>query len=166
MKGCTVYFRDEAIYVLCQSETVFGIWISCEPMFKLSKNEASNTLGETVLKTLQFSQSKIPQPDNLETVTKVFLKFTGFKNWRAFSKRASTVFVKYDGAQVEVTPYIADGRGNFEPLLEKVVKCPPNPEAVEELLYSKFQDTLKNHYRENKIDSYQFTMKLHFIFDR
>jgi len=24
MKGCTVYFRDEAIYVLCQSETVFG----------------------------------------------------------------------------------------------------------------------------------------------
>jgi hypothetical protein len=109
-------------------------------MFKLSQNEVSSVLGETVLKTLQFSQSKVPQPNDLRTVTKEFLTFAGFKNWSAFSKGASTVFVKYDAVEVEITPYIADRRGNFEPLLEKVVRFPPNPETLGELIFTLFAE--------------------------
>ncbi len=140
MKMCGIYFRDRTIYLFCQSETVFGVWIACEPMLKISRNITHSLLGEAVINTLDFSQSRIPHPDNLQPTDMEFLKFIGFKRWRAFARKAFCISVTFDGTDVEVTPYAPDRRGNFFPLLDKAVKCALKPEEVGNLLFSLFPE--------------------------
>jgi len=149
MKRCHIYLRDEVTYLFCQSETVFGIWIGCEPMCKLSRDTTSRSLGETVLNTLQFSQTKIPHPNNLQNVTEGFLNFTGFKSWRAFSKKAFSISVVFNEVDVEITPETLDKRGNFEPLSDQAVKCIPQAEEVGKLILN-FYAKLKHKNNNEK----------------
>ncbi|MDK3155100.1 hypothetical protein QPK87_00665 [Kamptonema cortianum] len=103
-------------------------------MFKLSRNTTSQSLGEAVLNTLQFSQTKIPHPNNLQFITEELLNFTGFKSWRTFSKKASSISVVFNEVDVEITPETPDSRGNFEPLSDRAVKCIPQAEEVGKLI--------------------------------
>ncbi|MEA5470218.1 hypothetical protein [Spirulina sp. 06S082] len=136
MKGCQIYFNKKAIYLICQSRTVFGIWIACEPVFTLNSETKSHELGIKVLEILEFSKDQIPHDsDRLIVLPKSALKATGFKSWKMIEKNSSLVFVTSNDIEVEITPYVvSEDKQGFEPLIKKVLKCNIEANKIGELL--------------------------------
>jgi hypothetical protein len=80
--------------------------------------------------TPQSEQEGVSMPDNLNTVTKGFLQFVGFKSWNAFAKGALSLGVHRNGEEIEITPYASAYRGAFIPIPDKTVKCQPQAKEV------------------------------------
>jgi hypothetical protein len=79
-------------------------------------------IGRAVMDALEMFRADVPFPDDYEKAANEVLKDTGFKTWRSFSKDAQRVDVRSVGAEVVVTPTVADTRGGYADLAEKSVK--------------------------------------------
>ncbi|MBP0036048.1 MAG: hypothetical protein J7524_23275 [Roseofilum sp. Belize BBD 4] len=135
MKGCQICFGQETIYITCLSRTVFGIWISCLPVFKLDRNIDSQQLGEKILEVLQYSLDGIPH-DNLKETSESALTALGFTDWETFDKEIVPVSIIYTNKEIQITPYIPaeDGYG-FDPLNEKKLTCALEAKTIGKLIF-------------------------------
>ena len=104
--------------------------MACAPVTVLEQNSDADALGRAVMDALQMFRTNVPFPDDYNKAANDVLKDTGFKNWRAFSKGAQRLGVRSVGAEVLVTPAVADARGGYADLKDKSIKVRADPATI------------------------------------
>jgi hypothetical protein len=96
----------------------------------LEQDSEVGVIGRAVMDALQRFRTNVPIPDDFNKAANDVLKDTGFKNWRAFSKGAQRLGVTSAGAEILVTPTVADARGGYGELEDKSIKVRIDPAAI------------------------------------
>jgi len=140
MKYCSIYFRNEGIYVLSITKTVSGVHIEGEPLYTLAPDSTQKSIGETVLKAIQAYKTGIPQPEPAEHSKSAskspVLKALGFRSWRAFYKEAFHFNIADNGKQIEIIPFKEGGeKGALFPIPDEKQNCSSEPEAIGAFLF-------------------------------
>ena len=127
---CEVIARGAKLYVFPNCELQAGAWMACPPVRVLEQNSDVDVIGRAVMDALQMFRTNVPFPDDYERAANDVLKDTGFKNWRSFSKGAQRLGVRYVGAEILVTPTVADARGGYGDLEDKSIKVRVDPTTI------------------------------------
>ena len=127
---CEVIARGAKLYVFPNCEVQAGVQMACSPVTVLEQNSDVDVIGRAVMDALQMFRTNVPFPDDYEKAANEVLKDTGFKNWRSFSKGAQRLGVRYVGAEILVTPTVADARGGYADLTDKSIKVRVDPTTI------------------------------------
>ena len=127
---CEVIARGEKLYVFPNCELQPGARMACSPVRVLEQNSDVDVIGRAVMDALQMFRTNVPFPDDYEKAANEVLKDTGFKNWRSFSKGARRLGVRSVGAEILVTPTVADARGGYADLADKSIKVRVEPTTI------------------------------------
>ncbi len=130
---CEVIARGAKLYVFpnCEVQDQEGVRMICPPVRVLEQNSDDvDVIGRAVMDALQMFRTNVPFPDDYEKAANEVLKETGFKNWRSFSKGAQRLGVRYVGAEILVTPTVADARGGYGDLDDKSIKVRVDPTTI------------------------------------
>ena len=127
---CEVIARGDRLYVFPNCELQAGVRMACAPVTMLEQNSGVEAIGRAVMDALQKFRTNVPFPEDYNKAANDVLKDTGFKNWRAFSKGAQRLGVRSAGAEIVVTPTVADARGGYADLEAKSIKVRPDPATV------------------------------------
>lgn len=138
MKYCGVYLRGKAIYVIASFKNEFGVIISSEPIVKHDRAAPPGVLGAAVLDALRLFRENVPMPDTPRAGVKALLAASGIKSWGSFLRGVSYLSISYEGSEMRFTPTYLE-RGSFMFMPDKVLKSPPQPEAVGEALLEAFK---------------------------
>jgi hypothetical protein len=146
IKHCEVVVRDDAIFVFGNTETQPGVYLTGQPVTKLSRDVPPDDLGKTILSTLDAFQSgaKHPEGDQWKKFEQESLRGTGFGSWRKLSKGARRVGVKREGDSIKVTPTAADRRGGYSDLMDKALHVSSDPIEIGRAI----QDALQQCYEK------------------
>jgi hypothetical protein len=104
--------------------------MACPPVTVLEQNSGADVIGRAVMDALQMFRTNAPFPDDYELAANEALEGTGFKNWRSFSKGAQRLGVRSVGAEIVVTPTVADARGGYADLEHKSIKVCADPATI------------------------------------
>ena len=104
--------------------------MACLPVTVLERDGDADGIGRAVLDALQMFRTNVPFPEDYERAANEVLKDTGFKNWRSFSKGAQRLGVRSEGAEIVVTPTVADARGGYGDLEDKSIKVRADPATI------------------------------------
>jgi hypothetical protein len=115
--------RAGKLYVFSNGEVEAGVRLACPPVTVLEPNSDVEAVGRAVMDALRSFRTNVPFPDDLNKAANDLLKDTGFKNWRSFSKGAQRLDVASKGAEILVTPTVADARGGYASLDAKSIKA-------------------------------------------
>jgi len=121
MQLCEIYFRKGNIYVVSQSSTNIGLYVSVGPMFKANPDVPSE-VGTAVLSALNASQAGIAQPENLRPIQNELYSFTDAKGWANLARTSKCLTVQRDGEIVTIQPHRLDSCKAFVPA-GNVVTC-------------------------------------------
>ena len=127
---CEVIARGGKLYVFPNCELQAGVRMACLPVTLLEQNGDVDGIGRAVMDALQMFQTNVPFPDDYERAANDVLKDTGFKNWRSFSKNARRLGVRSVGAEILVTPTVADARGGYGDLEDKSIMVRADPATI------------------------------------
>lgn len=119
MKLCEIYFRKDRAYVVSQSSTTFGVFVSVGPMYKVVETTPMR-IGTAVLNALNASREGIPQPEEQRTIQNNLLSFTEAKNWKDLARTSTYVSVQAEGNIVTVHPHRLDPSEGFVPHGESI----------------------------------------------
>jgi hypothetical protein len=125
-----VIAKGGKLYVFPNCELQAGARMACPPVKVLEQSSDTEAIGRAVMDALQMFRSNVPIPDDFNTAANDALKDTGFKNWRSFSKGAQRLGVNSVGAEIVVTPTVADARGGYGDLEAKAIKIGIDPASV------------------------------------
>jgi len=142
LKSCQVYVANEAIYVFPVSVSEFGIGLTCKPFFRLDRASSPIEMGRTVSEALTHSKEGIPhpRPEDLRSLEKEMVAFTGRKTWGTFARSvrgAADVGFDVDGKAMVIIPYARGERNSFVPVNERAVSCSPDEQTVGTHILSK-----------------------------
>jgi hypothetical protein len=104
--------------------------MACPPVKILEQNSNVDVIGRAVMDALQLFRTNVSFPDDYEKAANEVLKDTGFKNWRSFSKGAQRLGVRSVGAEILVTPTVADARGGYADLEDKTIRVRADPTTI------------------------------------
>ena len=127
---CEVIARGGKLYVFPNCEVQAGAWMTCPPVTVLEQNAGVDAIGGAVMDALQRFRTNVPLPDDYELAANQALEGTGFKSWRSFSKGAQRLGVRSVGAEILVTPTVADSRGGYGDLEDKAITVRADPAAI------------------------------------
>ena len=127
---CEVIARGGKLYVFPNCELQAGVRMACAPVTMLEQDSEVGVIGRAVMDALQRFRTNVPIPDDFNKAANDVLKDTGFKNWRAFSKGAQRLGVTSAGAEILVTPTVADARGGYADLADKSMKVRADPTTI------------------------------------
>src|SRR5688572_16222038 len=127
---CDVIARGAKLYVFPNCELQPGVQMACVPVTVLERDGDVDGIGRAVLDALQMFRTNVPFPDDYAQAANEVLKDTGFKNWRSFPKGAQRLGVRSVGAEILVTPTVADARGGYADLEDKSMKVRADPAAI------------------------------------
>jgi hypothetical protein len=127
---CEVIARGAKLYVFPNCELQAGVRMACPPVKVLERNSEVEVIGRAVMDALQLFHTNVPFPDDYEKAANEALKDTGFKNWRSFSKGAQRLGVRSVGAEILVTPTVADARGGYADLEDTSIKVRADPTTI------------------------------------
>jgi hypothetical protein len=127
---CEVIAKGAKLYVFPNCELQAGARMACPPVKVLEQNSDAEAIGRAVMDALQMFRTNVPIPDDFNKAANDALNDTGFKNWRSFSKGAQRLGVTSVGAEILVTPTVADSRGGYGDLENKSIKVRSDPASV------------------------------------
>ena len=127
---CEVIARGAKLYVFPNCELQAGVQMACPPVTVLDQTSGPDVIGRAVLDALQVFRTNVPFPDDYEKAANEALNDTGFNNWRSFSKGAQRLGVRSAGAEILVTPTVADARGGYADLADKSITVRVDPATI------------------------------------
>jgi hypothetical protein len=104
--------------------------MACPPVTVLEEHSDVETVGRAVAEALRRFRANVPFPDDYEQAANAALEATGFKNWRSFSKGARRLGVRSMGAEILVTPTVADARGGYADSADKAMRVRVDPATI------------------------------------
>jgi hypothetical protein len=132
MKCAQVYTRCGRLFVCPQSLTTDELWIDQDPVAVLETNSSASDKGRALLSALALSRVNVPHPTSWHDRNKVLLSAAGVKNWKTFSKDATSVCVEWDDAGISFVPYENQGSDGLVEIDDGriVIKTSSSDEAV------------------------------------
>ena len=126
MATADVYFRGDVIYVASTSKDVFGIGHVGDLYLRYERSVAPRALGDAVVAAFAAYREGIPGTTYVRGEKRplhAFLRFAGFRSWRALEKGAQ-LFIMVDGVDhVEILPTVARAEGGFLHQPERTRRC-------------------------------------------
>jgi len=133
MKNCGVYATESDVYVVSLARTIPGFELVSEPMFKARRDEPS-ALGEAVLSALNAYKEGVAAPDPRAKIPSPFLKYSGFRSWKAVERSALHLSVRWNGPGVSIIPTVRDEHAGYAHKPDLAVTSSPEPSAIGEAL--------------------------------
>jgi len=128
-----VYFRGDVTYITSMAKDVFGIGHVGYLHRKCKAPVAPRELGEAVVAAFAAYREGTPGTTYLRGTKPPrdpFLRFAGFKSWRAFEKGARLFVVLDRGEHIEILPSMAGATGGFLHQPDWTLRCSRNVEEL------------------------------------
>ncbi len=122
MRACSIYVREDKVYVITISLTRRGSSILTDRVAVLDLHGDPSTLGEGVVDALEHYEDGVPDLADWRDSATPMLRFTGYRSLRAFHAGTRYIGVSENSGEVRIAPTVAM-RGDF-------YGCPPEDEAT------------------------------------
>jgi len=125
-----VFARDADLLVEPNCQTVTGLWVSADPVARLTRTVSPAELGAVVRRALAESRRGMPNPTNWREFPSGLLRAAGLRSWNALQRSAARCQIEAGSAAIRVLPSHnggtrGEGRG-YHSLEELAVGVPAN----------------------------------------
>lgn len=132
-RSAFIYWRDDVAYVVSADTNVHGIQHDGSCFVRLEVPVTAQPLGEAVVAALAASRDGTPARlyvRGAKTPPSAFLRFTGFRSWRALERGATYLSVAAEQDRVRITPSVAAPKGGFLHRPDRSVECALHADAI------------------------------------
>lgn len=130
MRVCSVYLRDDEIFVVSAAKTKPGFEIHRQPVFRLCEDESDIAIGEAVLKALASYRENVPAPGLDSRSPDAVLQSLGARSWRQVERSSRNVLITDESGEISAVPTRRPPDGGYVHLNGFAVHCRARPDEV------------------------------------
>lgn len=145
IKHAVVYKKQSYFIFQTYSETTVGVLMGTEPIIIIDIDSLPKTLGDTLIKVLSESKSKIPHPKSaaeFKIVLNNFLKYINEKSFSSLMKKSMLCNINEKNGNISILPNQNMGmKGGFVPIFDKEINISSKscPEDIGNILIKAFE---------------------------